>query len=158
MKELEQIDAMTARIDELETEIEDEASNYTDFDFPEDSLIKRLINERKSLVMDRALLSRKLKSNGDMPYTILEQIVDELNETFPDAKSNDKVELNGENYLKRFQPVELSKNGKSVKQYWTYWLRLNAKGTIDEDWKTDVHNLWPDMFLIKADRNKARKC
>lgn len=158
MQDLEHIDVMTSRIAQLQTDIENEVDKYEDFDFPEGSLIKSLIDERASLVMERALLLRKLKSNGDMPYTILEQIMDELNEAFPNAKSNDKVEFNGEKYLKRFQPVELSKTGKSVKQYWAYWLRLHEGGAIDRAWQNEIFNLWPDKFLISADRNKARKC
>lgn len=157
MQELEKFDVMTSRIEQLDTEIDNEMLKYEDFNFPEGSLIKKLVAERKSLIMEKALLSRQLKSNGDMPYTLLEQTMDELHEAYPDANSNDRVELNGEYYLKRFQPVELSKNGKSVKKYWPYWLRLNANGSVDENWQEEVLNLWPDKFVIRADRNKARK-
>lgn len=158
MQDLEHLDTLDYRINQLRAEIESEGEKYESFNFPEGSLIKRLIEERKSLVMERALLRRKLKSNGDIPYTVLEQILDELNEAFSDAKSNERVELKGEVYLRRFQPVELSKTGKSVKRYWPYWLRLHEGGAIDRNWQNEVFDLWPDKFLISADRNKARKC
>ncbi|MUH71462.1 hypothetical protein [Psychrosphaera haliotis] len=130
---------------------------YDDFDFPEESLINKLNSERKSLTMERALLWRKLKSNGEIPYTNQEVIIDKLNEAFPNAKSGERVELLGDSFIKRFQPIELNKTGKKVKKYWPYWLRLHDGGRIDENWKVNIHQMWPDMFLIKADRNKAFK-
>ncbi|NVK24440.1 MAG: hypothetical protein HWE10_05900 [Gammaproteobacteria bacterium] len=158
MNETEKVDIMTSQIEQLQVDIESELDNYEDFNFPEDSLIKKLIDERKSLVLERALLWRELKSNGQMPYTKQEEIIDKLNEAFSNAKSNEKVELEGQFYLKRFQPVELSKTGKSVKKYWSYWLKLHEGGAIDRNWQSNIHQIWPDKFLINPDRNKARKC
>ncbi|GAA0298368.1 hypothetical protein GCM10009128_16480 [Psychrosphaera haliotis] len=157
MSELDKVESMTNRIEQLYTEIENEMVKYDDFDFPEGSLITKLNEERKSLTIERALLWRKLKSNGEMLYTNQEIIMDKLNESFPNVKSGERVELFGESYIKRFQPVELNKTGKKVKKYWPYWLRLNERRKIDESWKTNIHQMWPDMFLIKADRNKASK-
>lgn len=106
---------------------------------------------------ERIKLILALKASGEMRLSELEETLNELNQLHPDANSKDEVEYQSITYQKRFQPVELSPTGKSVKKYWGYWLRLTQNKAIDETWQWELRMTFKDKFQVQADRNKKRK-
>ncbi|WP_338518453.1 hypothetical protein [Alteromonas gracilis] len=154
------IDAMKAKYEKYFNRLVYLVDNHTDRDLKfihghvqtQADIIKEQTSQLRFRIV---LLTRQAKKEGDIPYTELELIMDELNDTYSDAKSNDEVTFKGDTYIRRFQPVELYPSGKRVKKYWPYWLKLNEKGRIERAWQNEVHNLWPEKFVIHATRKKA---
>lgn len=64
---------------------------------------------------------------GDAPEVDPEQaaaaaeLESALNEKYPNARSRDTVEHEGKKYLKRYTPEQMSKSGKSVRKWRTWW-------------------------------------
>jgi len=154
---IEQVKRLEESIEALMDKLEDWGMKYPDLNFPESNNVAELRDELISRRVEKALLVRKLKSNGQLPFSEMDLVLDELNDSYADIKSGETIEYKGQAYLRRFQPIELSPTGKSVKKYWGYWLKLNPRGNIDEDWQEDLKDEWADKFQIQPDRNKARR-
>ena len=91
-----------------------------------------------------------LKKQGIMPLTEVELISSALDFLYKRAKNNAIVEYEGNSYQRRFSPLKLSKSGKVVRTWARYWLLQLPSGRIDPKWESQVREIWPTYFLIRA--------
>lgn len=62
-----------------------------------------------------------LKDNGKLPLTEKEQLERELDERYPNAESNRVVEHQGKKYRRKYAPAAMSRSGKTVKDWCSWW-------------------------------------
>ncbi len=91
-----------------------------------------------------------LKKQGIMELTEVELISTALDFLHKRAKNNTVVEYDGNNYQRRFSPLKLSKSGKIVRTWAKYWLLQLPSGRVDPKWESQVREIWPSYFLIRA--------
>lgn len=81
----------------------------------------------KQLVRERDAIIAHLKAQGDLPETEEERLTRRLDEAFPNARSRQVVEFEGQRYQKRFRPAEHSRSGKTVTR-WDHWWEPVGEG------------------------------
>lgn len=91
-----------------------------------------------------------LKKQGLLALTEVEVISSALDFLHKRAKNNAVVEYDGHSYQRRFSPLKLSKSGKVVRTWARYWLLQLASGRVDPKWESQVREIWPTYFLIRA--------
>ena len=91
-----------------------------------------------------------LKNQGLLAVSEVEVISSALDLLHKRAKNNVAVEYNGNTYQRRFSPLKLSKSGKVVRTWAKYWLLQLPSGKIDPQWESQVREIWPTYFLIRA--------
>jgi hypothetical protein len=67
-----------------------------------------------------------LKADGVIPKSEHEQLESTLDRMFPNARSMEIVEYEGQKYQRRFTPLERSRSRKSVTVWDKSWVRLQA--------------------------------
>jgi hypothetical protein len=75
----------------------------------------------------RALVSEieaALKADGTIPLSEREKLENTLDLLFPNARSKEIVEHEGQRYERRFTPLERSRSRKTVAVWDRYWLKL----------------------------------
>ncbi|KZX80366.1 hypothetical protein A3715_37730, partial [Oleiphilus sp. HI0009] len=60
------------------------------------------------------MITESLKESGEIELTEHEKLERQLDQTFPNAKSNEVVEYNNTRYQRKFFPLERSRSRKSV--------------------------------------------
>lgn len=91
-----------------------------------------------------------LKKQGIIPLTEVELISTALDFLHKRAKNNAVVEYDGNSYQRRFSPLKLSKSGKVVRTWARYWFLQLPSGRVDPKWESQVREIWPTYFLIRA--------
>ncbi len=91
-----------------------------------------------------------LKRQKIMPLSEVELITTALDSLHKRAKNNAIVEYKGNNYQRRFSPLKLSKSGKSVQKWATFWLLLLSDEKVNPCWNNQVREIWPTYFLIRT--------
>jgi hypothetical protein len=66
-----------------------------------------------------------LKESGIIPMADDEKLASTLDRLFPNARSREIVELDGQKYQRRFVPLEKSRSGKSVTAWAKYWVNAS---------------------------------
>jgi len=101
--------------------------------------------------LKRAAMLVCLKKQGIIPVTDVEIISAELDVLHKRVRSKKVVEYKGNYYIRRFTPLKLSKSGKSVQKWAKFWLlQKSEEGGVDRNWESQVHEIWPAYFLIRA--------
>lgn len=95
-------------------------------EYSEKQLTNRYDTQAKKASLKLKEIEDYLKSNGVIAYTKDELANESLNSKYPNAKSRDVQQFNGVRYQKRFFPVKKSKSGKTVKEWRTAWINLDA--------------------------------
>ncbi len=108
------------------------------------------IDAHNKVCVRKAKILLDLKNNGLMPFTEVETISAKLMTLYKRAENNKIVEYNGHSYECQFAPLTLSKSGKIVRTWAKYWLKKTADGKNDEQWQSQVREIWPENFLIKV--------
>lgn len=91
-----------------------------------------------------------LKTQGLLALSEVEVISSTLDFLHKRAKNNVVVEHDGNAYQRRFSPLKLSKSGKVVRKWARYWLLQLPSGRVDPKWESQVREIWPTYFLIRA--------
>lgn len=91
-----------------------------------------------------------LKRQKILPLSEVELISTALNKFHNKAKNLTVVSYKGNHYQRRFLPLKLSKSGKNVQRWAKFWLLQNADGKINSEWESQVREIWPSYFLIRA--------
>lgn len=91
-----------------------------------------------------------LKRQKILPLSKVELISTELNKVHNKAKNHAVVSYEGSHYQHRFLPLKLSKSGKSIQKWAKFWLLQNSDGKINSEWESQVREIWPTYFLIRA--------
>ena len=66
-------------------------------------------------------LEESLKTNGLFPLSEAETLWRRLDAAYPKARSRQVVEFEGRGYRCRFVPLEMSRSGKTVKEWSRTW-------------------------------------
>lgn len=70
------------------------------------------------------LIETELKASGILPRT-QEEIRDaQLDQAFPNARSKQTVDWNGEKYMRCYQPISKSLSGKTVTAWRKFWVKV----------------------------------
>ncbi|MGJ8693392.1 MAG: hypothetical protein ACSHW0_13025 [Thalassotalea sp.] len=107
------------------------------------------IDAHDQVCLKKAEILLQLKTNGLMPFTDVEIITAKLMALYQKAHNHQIVEHDGYNYECKYSPLKLSKSGKSVRRWAKYWLRKLPNDEIDRQWQSQVHEIWPEKFLIR---------
>ncbi|MBU2892343.1 hypothetical protein KO495_03275 [Colwellia sp. D2M02] len=100
--------------------------------------------------LKKAAIVSQFKKEGLLALSQVEIITAALDALYPKVKNRDVVEYHGNYYQRSFSPLKLSKSGKLVRKWAKYWLLQGANGEIEPQWKSEVHDLWPSYFVIRA--------
>ncbi|ESY22457.1 MULTISPECIES: hypothetical protein [unclassified Mesorhizobium] len=65
-----------------------------------------------------------LKDDGTLPKSDHERVESSLDHLFPNARSKEIVEYEGQKYQRRFAPLEWSRSRKSVTVWHKSWVKL----------------------------------
>lgn len=99
----------------------------------------------------RAAILVCLKKQKIIPLSEVELISAELDSLHKRARSKKVVQYKGNYYKRRFTPLKLSKSGKSVQRWAKFWLlQKSEEGDVDRNWESQVREIWPAYFLIRA--------
>jgi len=82
-------------------------------------------SQRKSARAKVRLITEALKTSGLIKLSTKEQTEKELDAAFPNARSNEIVDLNGVKYQRKFFPLEKSRSRKSVTVWGKTWEKLS---------------------------------
>lgn len=91
-----------------------------------------------------------LKRQQILPLSKVELISAALNQLHSKVKNNTVVSYDGSNYQRRFLPLKLSESGKNIQRWAKFWLLQNSDGRINSEWESQVREIWPTYFLIRA--------
>lgn len=91
-----------------------------------------------------------LKRQGILPLSKVEIISATLDSLHNRARNHAIVEYEGDQYQRIFLPLKLSKSGKTVQKWAKIWLLHQANGKVDPQWESQVREVWPTYFLIRA--------
>lgn len=91
-----------------------------------------------------------LKRQGILPLSKVEIISATLDRLHKRARSRAIVEYEGDHYQRIFLPLKLSKSGKTVQKWAKIWLLQQTNGKVDSQWESQVKEIWPTYFLIRA--------
>lgn len=91
-----------------------------------------------------------LKEQRILPLSKVEIISETLERLHKRARSRAIVEYEGDHYQRIYLPLKLSKSGKTVQKWAKIWLLQQANGKIDSQWESQVREIWPTYFLIRA--------
>ncbi len=108
------------------------------------------IDEYMQASIKKAEILACLKKQGLIPLTEVELISTALDFLHKRAKNNTVVEYDGNSYQRRFSPLKLSKSGKVVRTWARYWFLQLPSGRVDPKWESQVREIWPTYFLIRA--------
>jgi hypothetical protein len=72
-------------------------------------------------------IERALKEHGTLPWTAQELLEQELDDTYPDARSKQVVGHRGKSYERHWVPVERDEGGL-VSRWKGYWVELEPAG------------------------------
>lgn len=108
------------------------------------------IDAYNTVSLVKAKILFELKRKGDLPFSDVEVISAKLMALYQKAKPNQVVDYNGESYECRYSPLKLSKSGKTVRKWAKYWLKILPDGEKDRDWEIQVHEIWPENFIIRS--------
>ena len=108
------------------------------------------IDAYNEVAVQRAKIARELKENKLLAITEVEKISEQLNDLFKRAKNKDIIEYKKCKYQRRFTPLKLSKSGKIVSKWARFWLKLDDEDKVNLEWQTQVKELWPEYFIIRA--------
>jgi len=100
--------------------------------------------------INKAAILACLKRQKILPLSEVELISTALDCLHKRAKNNAIVEYKGKKYQRQFSPFKLSKSGKSVQKWAKFWLLQLSDETIDPYWDSQVREIWPTYFLIRA--------
>ena len=108
------------------------------------------IDDYMRVSIKKAAILACLKKQGILALSDVELISTTLDILHKRAKNNVVIEYEGNCYQRRFSPLKLSKSGKIVRSWAKYWLLQLANGKVDPTWESQVREIWPYYFLIKA--------
>lgn len=91
-----------------------------------------------------------LKRQGILPLSKVEIISATLDSLHKRARSRAIVEYQGDHYQRIYLPLKLSKSGKTVQKWAKTWLLQQANGKVDSQWESQVIEIWPTYYLIRA--------
>ena len=69
-------------------------------------------------------ITNNLKTTGIIELTEQEKLEKKLDVEFPNAKSKEIIEFNGQKYQRRFFPLEMSRSRKTVNSLGKSWEKL----------------------------------
>ena len=98
----------------------------------------------------KATILRDLKNNKVIPFSDIETITEQLDLLHKRTKNRDIVDYKKCKYQRRFTPLKLSKSGKIVRKWAKFWFKLDAKDKVNNEWETQVKEIWPEYFIIRA--------
>ena len=90
------------------------------------------------------------KNQKLLPISQVEVIHAELNALHSRARTRSVVEYKKCKYERRFLPLKLSKSGKNVQKWAKVWLLQKSDGRVDPEWESQVREIWPTYYLIRA--------
>ncbi len=108
------------------------------------------IDAYNDVAIKKADILAHLKSNGELPFSEVERITEQLSALHKRAKNRQIVEYINEKYECRFAAIKLSKSGKIVRKWAKYWLKQESDGSTDKAWEDQVHEIWPSYFVIRT--------
>ncbi|MCT2581149.1 MAG: hypothetical protein E5X23_08345 [Mesorhizobium sp.] len=79
----------------------------------------------KSARVEVREIEAALKADGTIPLTEREKLENTLDRLFPNARSKEIVEHEGQRYERRFTPLERSRSRKTVTVWDRYWVKLS---------------------------------
>ncbi|WNC73277.1 hypothetical protein RGQ13_04610 [Thalassotalea psychrophila] len=98
----------------------------------------------------KAAILRYLKNNKVIPFSNTEAVTEQLDLLHKKTKNRDIVEYKKCKYERRFTPLKLSKSGKVVRKWAKFWFKLDAEDKVNKEWETQVKEIWPEYFIIRA--------
>ena len=71
------------------------------------------------------IITESLKSDGKIERSDKEKLEQALNQAYPNARSKQEVEFEGERYQLKFYPLEKSRSGKTVTNWGREWVKIS---------------------------------